>query len=142
MTNGSVVEAVRAAGYEAFASALDASGYAEILDGAPHTLFAPNQAAFAKASHASLEELLHGDLARLRRVMSYHFVAGRMSATRLKGKRYRVVTHGGAALISDGLAELIINRAKVVQPDIIVGASIAHGIDAVLWPKEKVEAKS
>ena len=136
----SVSAALRAAGYGAFASALDASGYGEVLDHGPFTLFAPTDAAFAKLPHVSLDRLLHGGSERLQRVMSYHFVAGKVRAARLSGKRYRATMYGGADLIINGKTGLRINEATVTEPDISAGGCVAHGIDGVLWPREPVAA--
>ena len=140
MKTFSVIAALSSAGYRTFASALDASGYGEVLDSGPFTLFAPTDAAFSKFSHGSLDRLLHGDPKRLQRVMGYHFVAGKVRAARLSGKRYRAKMFGGADLIINGKTGLRINDATVTEPDISAGDCVAHGIDGVLWPREPAAA--
>lgn len=136
MTTHSIISAAKAAGYDAFASLVEASGYDEVLDGGRFTLFAPTNAAFDSFAHAALAKLLKGDGERLRRVTGYHFVAGKVLASRLQGKRYRAVMYCGADLIIDGKSGLRINNANITEPDIIAGGSVIHGIDGVLWPRQ------
>jgi uncharacterized surface protein with fasciclin (FAS1) repeats len=136
-----IADAVAAAGFGAFAQALRASPYGEVLDGGgPFTLFAPTDAAFEKSSQASLERLLHGDDALLRVVVGYHFAAGKVLSARFAGKRIRAVMYAGGDCIIDRKAGLKVNGANLVKPDIIAGACVIHGVDAVLWPREPAAA--
>jgi uncharacterized surface protein with fasciclin (FAS1) repeats len=107
-----------------------------VLDGGgPFTVFAPTDAAFAKFSHEALDRLLNGDAERLRAVLGYHFVAGRVLASRFRGRRIRAVMYAGGDVIINGHAGLRVNNANLTQPDILSGACVMHGIDGVLWPR-------
>lgn len=140
----SVVQAALArAGFVTFAEALEASAYAATLDdGGPYTIFAPNEAAFAKFAHEGIGRLLRGEPALLRAVVGYHIAAGKVLSPRFAGKRIRAMTQAGEDLIIDGKAGLRVNGANVVEPDIMIGACVVHGIDAVLWPSEPAAAVS
>lgn len=131
-----ISESLREAGYHDFARALSESGLDKLLDGGkPYTIFAPTDAAFSKLLPAARARLTN-DISLLRGVVGYHFAAGKVLAGRFAGKRIRALTYSGQALIIEGKKGLRINAAKLTQPDIILGPSVIHGIDGVLWPRE------
>jgi uncharacterized surface protein with fasciclin (FAS1) repeats len=132
--------ALEKAGFGAFADALRSSGFSEVLETGPYTIFAPQDEAFAKFSHASLDRLMLKDKPLLRAVIGYHFAAGKVLAARFAGKRIRAMTYAGQPLMIDGKARLRVNNANLVMPDILCGASVIHGIDGVLWPREQAAA--
>lgn len=135
-----IEDAAREAGFGVFAEALRASPYGEVLDGGgPYTVFAPTDAAFSRAPP---EQLLHGDEVLMRRVIGYHFAVGKVMARRFKGARIRATMYAGGHVIIDGRNGLRVNAANLVQPDIVVGACVLHGIDEVLWPREPAMAAS
>ncbi|MBL8537290.1 MAG: fasciclin domain-containing protein [Hyphomonadaceae bacterium] len=133
----SIENAIKGAGFTAFAEALRASPYGAVLDGGgAYTLFAPTDEAFQKFSTVSMDVLLRGDEALLRTVIGYHFAAGRVMSASFKGRRIRAVMYAGGDLIIDGKDGLRVNRANLVKPDVIADACVIHGIDGVLWPRE------
>jgi uncharacterized surface protein with fasciclin (FAS1) repeats len=139
----SIEDAIEAAGFGAFAEALRESPYGEVIDsGGDYTVFAPTNAAFEKFPAASLEHLLHGDEALLRNVLGYHFASGRVRSASFRGKRIRASMYAGGHLIIDGRNGLRVDRANLTQPDVIAGACVVHGIDAVLWPQTHAMAVS
>ncbi|MGD9816427.1 MAG: fasciclin domain-containing protein [Hyphomonadaceae bacterium] len=127
-----------AAGFGTFAGLLRKSRYLEALDGGgPFTVFAPSEAAFAKFPHGVMAALQSGDDdVLLRSMVAHHFAAGKVMARRFTGKRIRAAMYGGHSLIIDGRNGLRVDTANLVQPDIVSGESVVHGIDAVLWPPE------
>lgn len=128
--------AIEAAGFAVFAQAIAESDYGQVLaSGGPYTIFAPTDAAFDKFSQGSLEHM-RDDLKLLRSVVGYHFAAGKVLSQRFADKRIRAATYSGESLVIDGRNGLYVNKAKLVQPDIIIGACVLHGIDGVLWPRE------
>jgi uncharacterized surface protein with fasciclin (FAS1) repeats len=127
--------AIEAAGFKSFASMLRVSPFAALLEsGEAYTIFAPTDAAFSKLPKASQKDLLGADADILRQVAGYHFAAGKVMTRQFAGKRIRAMTVGGEALVIDGKTGLRVNTANLVQPDIIAGACVIHGIDGVLWP--------
>lgn len=138
----SIEDAIEGGGFTEFADALRASPYGEVLDsGGAYTVFAPTNEAFEKFSTASMDALLHGDEALLRAVIGYHFASGKVMSASFNGRRIRAVMYAGGDLIIDGKDGLRVNRANLVKPDIIAGACVIHGIDAVLWPREPAAAR-
>lgn len=132
-----VENAIEAAGFSAFARLLRAGPFAELLEsGGPYTIFAPTDAAFEKFPNDDMD----GDTALSRAVAGYHFAPGKVMSQRFLGKRIRAVMHSGGSFIIDGRAGLRADTANIVQPDIIAGACVIHGIDGVLWPREPVAA--
>lgn len=137
----SVEDDIEAAGFSAFAEALRASPYGQTLDGGgPFTIFAPSDEAFAKFSQTALDRL-HDDEALLRAVIGYHFAAGKVMAGRFAGKRIRAVMYAGGDCIIDGKNGLKVNGANLTRPDVVAGACVVHGVDAVLWPREPALAQ-
>ncbi|HRE44797.1 MAG TPA: fasciclin domain-containing protein [Terricaulis sp.] len=138
-----IEDAAQEAGFGVFAEALRASPYGDVLDGGgPYTVFAPTDAAFAAFSRVPPEQLLHGDEVLMRRVIGYHFAVGKVMTRRFKGARIRATMYAGGHVIIDGRNGLRVNAANLVQPDIVVGACVLHGIDEVLWPREPAMAAS
>jgi len=134
-----IEDAVEAAGFSAFASALRASPYGEVLDsGGAYTVFAPSDEAFEKFTPDALDRLLHGDEATMKAVIGYHFAAGKVRSARFQGKRIRAVMYAGGDLVIDGRNGLRVNGANLIKPDIAAGNCVVHGIDGVLWPREPV----
>jgi uncharacterized surface protein with fasciclin (FAS1) repeats len=135
-----IERAIEAAGYKVFAEAVAESDYGQVLaSGKPYTIFAPTDAAFAKFPDSSLEHL-RDDMKLLRSVVGYHFAAGKVLAQRFAGKRIRAKTYAGESLVIEDLGGLHVNKARLVQADLIIGACVLHGIDGVLWPLEPAQA--
>jgi uncharacterized surface protein with fasciclin (FAS1) repeats len=114
--------------------AVHAAGLDEALAGAgPFTVFAPTDAAFAALSPLELHTLLE-DPEELRRVLSFHVVAGRAdavalgsfgAATTLEGSRLTFRAEGG---------DVFVGEARVIQADVHADNGIIQIIDRVLMP--------
>ena len=136
-----IERAMAEAGFETFSRLLGASPYGELLEsGGPYTIFAPTDAAFERFPPGAVDRLASNDGALLSAVVGIHFAAGKVLSSRLVGRRIRAVTYAGEHLIIDGKVGLKVNGANFVKPDILIGACVIHGIDTVLWPREKAEA--
>ena len=139
----SVLSVADRSGFHIFAGALRSSAYGELLEGAgPFTVFAPTDAAFEKLSKAARQDLLNGDREHLRVVLGYHIAAGKVGTARLTGKRIRGVMQAGGDVIIDGRANLVVNSARVIKPDLMARNGVVHGIDALLAPREAAAAVS
>lgn len=137
----SVVSVADRAGFHVFATALRASTYASQLEAlGPFTVFAPSDAAFGALSKAALDQLLHEDNERLQIVLGYHIAAGRMTTQLLTDKRIRGAMQAGGDVIIDGRSGMKVNTARLVKPDLMARNGVVHGIDALLWPREKAAA--
>jgi uncharacterized surface protein with fasciclin (FAS1) repeats len=127
-----IVETAGANGsFKTFVTAVKAAGVAETLaERGPFTVFAPNEAAFAKLPQGTLEGLLQ-DVPKLKQLLSYHVIAGKLmgadvmklpNARTIQGQNVGIATNNGVK----------INNAKVIQTDILCENGVIHVLDTVL----------
>ena len=91
--------AVAAGSFQTLVTAVKAAGLVDVLKGdGPFTVFAPNDAAFAKVPGATLEGLL-ADKAALAEVLTYHVVPGRVMAADVVGLDWAPTVSGSALRI-------------------------------------------
>jgi uncharacterized surface protein with fasciclin (FAS1) repeats len=108
------------------AGALEAKG--------PMTVFAPTDAAFAKVPRTTLAALKH-DRAKLRAVLLYHVLEGRITAAQLL-KRHSVKTLNGKSLkvrVKHGV--VTVGGVRVIKTNIAASNGVIHVIDRVLIPR-------
>jgi uncharacterized surface protein with fasciclin (FAS1) repeats len=130
--------AVAAGSFKTLAAALTAADLVTTLKGAgPFTVFAPTDEAFAKLPAGTVETLLKPEnKAKLRRILTYHVVAGNvMAADVMKMTSAKAVS--GDLLTIQTMSGVMINGAKVVKADIKTSNGVIHVIDTVLLPSEK-----
>jgi len=128
-----IVAALESAGFTAFARALGACGYGDVIKhSGDYTIFARTDGAFL---HAEARAYLKANETLQRPVVGNHLAAGKVLSARFIGKRIRAATLAGGSVVIAGNDGLSVNGAKLVQPDILIGACVVHGIDGVLWPK-------
>ena len=131
--------AVAAGSFTTLAKALSAADLITTLKGpGPFTVFAPTDEAFAKLPAGTVEALLKPEnKAKLRRILTYHVVAGTVKAAdvvklhtakAVSGDTIRIATQGGGVMVDD---------ARVVNTDIVASNGVIHVIDTVLMPKDK-----
>jgi uncharacterized surface protein with fasciclin (FAS1) repeats len=99
----------------------------------PLTVFAPTDAAFAKVPKAALAALAK-DKAKLKAVLLYHVVSGRVTAARaLKQKSLRTL-EGGTLTVVTRHGKVYVNRARVIKPNVMASNGVIHVINQVLIP--------
>lgn len=130
-----IVDTASAAGsFSTLVTAVKAAGLVGTLKGkGPYTVFAPNDAAFAKLPPGTVESLLKNK-AKLATILKYHVVPGRVKSAALAGKSMTVVTAAGLPVRVDGTMGVRVNDAYVIQPDIEASNGVIHVIDTVLLP--------
>jgi uncharacterized surface protein with fasciclin (FAS1) repeats len=107
---------------------------AKTLSGkARYTVFAPTDAAFAKVPKATLRALA-ADKAKLRAVLLYHVVAGRVTAAKVTKLRSAKTLNGATVQIRVRGGMVYVNGAKVVKPDVSASNGVIHVINKVLIP--------
>ncbi|MDQ3556017.1 MAG: fasciclin domain-containing protein [Gemmatimonadota bacterium] len=118
--------------------AIRAAGLEETLRGSgPFTIMAPTDSAWNKLPPAAVEELLN-DPDRLREVLLYHVVPGRVTSAQARTLS-EARTVGGATLrLRATPGGLSVNNARVRQTDIEASNGVIHGIDTVLMPPQRV----
>jgi uncharacterized surface protein with fasciclin (FAS1) repeats len=126
--------AVAAGSFNTLVTAVKAAGLVKTLKGkGPYTVFAPNDAAFAKLPPGTVESLLKNK-AKLATILKYHVVPGRVKATDVAGKSLKAMTAAGLPVNVDGTFGVRVNEAHVIQPDIEASNGVIHVVDTVLLP--------
>lgn len=146
---GTLVDiAVGSADHTTLVAAVKAAGLVDTLNGAgPFTVFAPTNAAFAKMPAGTVDTLLKPEnKAVLTKVLTYHVVAGKVTAAQLIAK---IKADGGAAKLTtlaggtltativDGGVVLTDEKggtAHVVAADLLAKNGVVHVTDAVSLP--------
>jgi uncharacterized surface protein with fasciclin (FAS1) repeats len=130
-----IVETAIAAGsFKTLVAAVTAAGLAETLSGpGPFTVFAPTDEAFDKLPAGTVEGLLN-NIPKLKEVLTYHVVPGKVmaadviklaSAKTVQGQNVSITTINGVKV--DG--------ANVIKTDIETDNGVIHVIDTVILPK-------
>ena len=136
-TRDLVDTAVAGGSFKTLAKALDAAGLVTTLKGAgPFTVFAPTDEAFAKLPDGTLETLLKPEnKEKLRRVLTYHVVAGKVMASDVvKLQSARAVSGDTITVkVEDGVVHL--ENATVTSADVLASNGVIHVIDSVILPK-------
>lgn len=126
--------AAAASGFTRLLAALDAAALAEQLGGTgPFTLFAPTDDAFRRIAPDALAALL-ADAARLRAVISYHVVPGRVAAREVWAGTL-VTLEGSALLAGRDEGRLTVNGVRVMVADIAASNGLIHVVGRVLVPR-------
>lgn len=147
-TRNIVQNAVNSADHTTLVAAVKAAGLVDTLQGpGPFTVFAPTNAAFSKLPAGTVDTLLKPENKEaLTKVLTYHVVAGRMSAMDLKkaikagGGKAELNTVGGGKLWAMMKGNTIMLKdekgdvASVTQADVFQSNGVIHVIDAVVLP--------
>jgi len=112
------------------------AGLADTLRGAgPFTVFAPSDEAFKKVPAKTMAELA-GNKELLRQVLTYHVVAGKVTAAELKGGKTKTVNGADLTLARAGTF-VTVEDAVVETADVGVTNGVVHIIDTVLIPPKR-----
>jgi transforming growth factor-beta-induced protein len=139
-SNTDIVQTAVAAGqFTTLASLLQKSGLVDTLaTGGPFTVFAPTDAAFAKVPKATLDELA-ADPAKLKAVLLYHVVPGRLTAADVVKLTSAKTADGRSIAIKVVNGTVFVDGAQVTTADVEATNGVIHVIDSVLIPKEPTE---
>jgi len=142
--NSNIVEtAVSAGSFKTLVTAVKAAGLVDALSSpGPFTVFAPNDDAFSKLPSGTVEGLLQ-DIPKLRSILTYHVVSGRVTSADVAkitsgGQTPNVTTLQGSQIKvkMNGMFNktVHVNYAKVITTDINASNGIIHIIDKVILP--------
>lgn len=125
--------ALAAGSFKTLAAALQAADLVGTLKGeGPFTVFAPTDEAFAKLPAGTVDALLK-DIPKLRAILTYHVVAGRVSSDQvLKLSSARTLQGQDLAISAD--QGVRVGPAAVTKADISASNGVIHVIDTVLIP--------
>jgi uncharacterized surface protein with fasciclin (FAS1) repeats len=118
-------------------AAVKAAGLVETLEGpGPFTVFAPTNEAFDKLPAGTVDTLLKPENKdQLTKILTYHVVAGRISASDLMAQ---IKAGGGKAELKTVNGETLTasmgGTAMVTQANVFQSNGVVHVIDAVLMP--------
>jgi len=140
--------AVNSADHTTLVAAVKAAGLVDTLKGpGPFTVFAPTNEAFAKLPAGTVDTLLKPENKdMLTKILTYHVVAGRLSAAELK-KEIRA-GHGQATLktVSGGTLIAMMQGSSIVLkdekggmstvtiPNVFQSNGVIHVVDTVVLP--------
>ena len=147
-TKNIIQNAVNSADHTTLVAAVKAAGLVETLEGAgPFTVFAPTNEAFAKLPAGTVDTLLKPEnKATLTKVLTYHVVVGRVSASDLKkqikagnGTAELTTVEGGRLWATEEGNRIMLKDEKggttwVTIPNVFQSNGVIHVVDAVLMP--------
>jgi uncharacterized surface protein with fasciclin (FAS1) repeats len=130
---------------DAFATAVEAAGLAEVLEGAgPHTIFAPTNEAFQMLEVGGLEpqgsaktpeeQLQSADKDRLSELLKHYIVEGRMPFDQLIEQEKLETLQGAKLDVSAAKGGVLVNKIEVLKPDIMADNGVIHVIGGLLTP--------
>lgn len=119
--------------FKTFLKAVKTAGLESALnDKGPITLFAPNDAAFAKLPKAKLNALM-ANPDQLKKVLSYHVYPGKITQADVSAGKVKSLEGADLQLsVTDGVK---VNNVKVVGDEINADNGVIHTVSAVLIPK-------
>jgi uncharacterized surface protein with fasciclin (FAS1) repeats len=148
-TKNIVENAVNSADHTTLVAAVKAAGLVETIEGpGPFTVFAPTNEAFNKLPSGTVDTLMKPEnKATLTRILTYHVVAGRLSAsdlikkikegngsaelTTVEGGKLRVMLHDGKHIM---LKDEKGGTALVTIANVFQSNGVIHVIDTVVMP--------
>ena len=101
----------------------------------PYTVFAPTNDAFKAVAAKTMDELAH-DPAKLKAVLSYHVVMGKLMAAEVKNGHAKT-TEGATLSLAKAGDIVTVEDAMVQQPDILATNGVVHTVDRVLMPPRR-----
>ena len=126
--------AVAAPDFKTLVAAVTAADLVTTLKGkGPFTVFAPNDAAFAKIAKADLDTIL-ADKTLLTAILTYHVIAGKVYAKDVKAGKVKTVNGAELTIAVDPMNGVTVDAAKVIATDIIAANGVIHVIDSVITP--------
>ncbi len=109
------------------------AGLSDTLKGAgPFTVFAPSNEAFAKVSAKTMDDLAK-DPAKLKAVLTYHVVPGKVMVADVKNASIKTV-NGANIAVSKAGEFVTVEDGMAFKADIAAVNGVVHIIDSVLMP--------
>lgn len=135
-----LVDVAASAGkFRTLIAAAKAAGLVETLTGdTPLTVFAPTDEAFDKLPTGTVESLLKPENRdKLKQILTYHVVSGRLSLRELVASENPKTLQGGRVAVTIRDGRVTIDGAQVVASDVKADNGTIQVIDAVLMPKDR-----
>ncbi len=131
-----IVAVADGAGFNTLVTAVEAADLVSTLQGpGPFTVFAPTDAAFAGLPMGTLDNLLLPEnKATLASILTYHVVAGEVTADQVVNLTTATTVQGEELQITVDNGTVYINGIQVTQTDVEASNGVIHIIDGVLLP--------
>lgn len=111
-----------------------AAGLATTLSKGSYTVFAPTNAAFAKVPKSTLNALAK-DKAKLKAVLLYHVVKGKVPASKVVKLKSARTLNGASVKITVKSGKVYLNGStRVTKTDVKASNGVIHVINKVLLP--------
>lgn len=139
MAQKDIVDTAASAGsFNTLVAAVQAAGLVDALKGdGPFTVFAPSDEAFARLPVGTVESLLQPEnLDRLRSILTYHVVAGRVMAAGVSDGLVAQTLNGTSLTFAVDENGARVGGASIVTTDVVTSNGVIHVIDTVLIPGE------
>ena len=123
--------AVNTEGFSTLVTAVKAANLVDTLKSpGPFTVFAPNDAAFAKLPPGTIQTLVQ-NVPQLARILTYHVVSGKLMKADL-AKVDSVISVEGSPITIDCDDNFEVKNATVIAGDIEADNGVIHVIDNVI----------
>ena len=147
-TKNIIQNAVNSNDHKTLVAAVKAAGLVETLEGAgPFTVFAPTDEAFGKLPAGTVDNLVKPEnKATLTKILTYHVVAGRLSAKELwtqvkagNGKAELKTVQGGTlTVMAEGKKLYLVDekggKSWITIADVFQSNGVIHVVNTVLMP--------
>ena len=132
---GNIVQTAAAAGqFKTLIKLVQTAGLASALEGkGPLTVFAPTDAAFAKLPRSTVTKLEH-NRAKLRAVLLYHVLKGRITAAKLVKLRSVNTLNGQSLKVRVKNDVVTVGGVRVIKTNSGASNGVIHVIGGVLIP--------
>ena len=136
MSDKNIVQTAVAAGqFKTLVALVKQAGLAGALSAPGQlTVFAPTDAAFAKVPKATLAAL-GKDKAKLKAVLLYHVVKGKVTAAKVVKLKSATTLQGSTVSIRVAGGKVFVGGAQVITPDVMASNGVIHVINKVLIPR-------
>ncbi len=112
------------------------AGLTEALKGAgPFTVFAPSNDAFKAVPAKTLDELA-ANPEKLKAVLTFHVVPGKLAAADIKNSNVKSL-NGAVLAVSKAGTFVTVENAAVTGADLLATNGVVHVVDTVLLPPAK-----
>jgi len=135
--NVNIADAAKQAGFNMLLKAAEKAGLLDFLKTAEDiTIFAPDDDAFNAIERTVLEGLMMvQNKDRLADILKYHVISSRMPSQAVESLDEIEMMNGQYVEIFKRNSDLLVNDARVIQPDIYTKNGVIHSIDKVLMPE-------
>jgi uncharacterized surface protein with fasciclin (FAS1) repeats len=107
----------------------------ELAAGGPYTLFAPTNAAFEGLDEGRLREGLEPkNRDRLRAVLRYHVVPGRLTRSELQAAGTIETLEGHGLSVENASGRVLVGEALVSDANIVADNGVIHAVDSIIEP--------